>query len=202
MLAFSRVAHFASLVLALAAFGCAPPAPAQNAGSEPLILVAKPALRDQLYGATILVAKPVGNNQHLGFIVNKPTRVTLGKLFPDHLPSSKVVEPVFLGGPVNSETIFALVQRKDSPGSRSMQIASDLFLAHERDIVDRIIETESDHARFFAGLVLWRPGELDQEIKRGFWYVLDAETSLVLRKSTQGMWEELVKTQQQKANMI
>ena len=90
------------------------------------------------------------------------------------------------------------MQRKDSPGSRSMQIASDLYLAHERDVVDRIIETEADHARFFAGLVLWRPGELDQEIKRGFWYVLDAETSLVLRKSTQGMWEELVKTSSRK----
>jgi len=201
MQAFSRAVHFASILLALAAFGCAPPAPAQDAG-EPLILVAKPALRDALYGATILVAKPVGNNQHLGFIVNKPTRVTLAKLFPEHMPSQKVAEPVFLGGPVNSETIFALVQRKDSPGSRSMQISPDLFLAHERDVVDRIIETESDHARFFAGLVLWRPGELDMEIKRGFWYVLDGETSLVLRKSTQGMWEELVRRQQQKANMI
>ena len=128
--------------------------------------------------------------------------MTLAKLFPDHVPSRKVVEPVFLGGPVNSETIFALVQRKDSPSSRSMQIAPDLYLAHERDVVDRIIETEADHARFFAGLVLWRPGELDAEIRRGFWFVLDADASLVLRKSTQGMWEELVRTQQQKANTI
>jgi len=32
--------------------------------------------------------------------------------------------------------------------------------------------------------------------------VLDADSSLVLRKSTQGMWEELVRSQQQKANTI
>lgn len=201
MSAFSRFAYLGYFAIALVAFWTAS-APAQQPGDEPLILVAKPALRDNLYGATILVAKPLGNNQHIGFIVNKPTRVTLAKLFPDHVPSRKVVEPVFLGGPVNSETIFALVQRKDSPSSRSMQIAPDLYLAHERDVVDRIIETEADHARFFAGLVLWRPGELDAEIRRGFWFVLDADASLVLRKSTQGMWEELVRSQQQKANTI
>ena len=201
MSAFSRFAYLGYFAIALVAFWTAS-APAQQSGDEPLILVAKPALRDNLYGATILVAKPLGNNQHIGFIVNKPTRVTLAKLFPDHVPSRKVAEPVFLGGPVNSETIFALVQRKDSPGSRSMQIAPDLYLAHERDVVDRIIETEADHARFFAGLVLWRPGELDAEIKRGFWFVLDADSSLVLRKSTQGMWEELVRSQVQKANTI
>ena len=201
MSALSRFAYLGYFAIAIAAFGWTASAPAQPA-DEPLILVAKPALRDNLYGATILVAKPLGNNQHIGFIVNKPTRVTLAKLFPDHVPSRKVAEPVFLGGPVNSETIFALVQRKDSPGNRSMQIAPDLYLAHERDVVDRIIETEPDHARFFAGLVLWRPGELDAEIRRGFWFVLDADTSLVLRKSTQGRWEELVRTQQQKANMI
>ncbi len=201
MSALSRFAYLGYFAIALVAFWTAS-APAQQSGDEPLILVAKPALRDNLYGATILVAKPLGNNQHIGFIVNKPTRVTLAKLFPDHGPSRKVAEPVFLGGPVNSETIFALVQRKDSPSSRSMQIAPDLYLAHERDVVDRIIETEADHARFFAGLVLWRPGELDAEIRRGFWFVLDADSSLVLRKSTQGMWEELVRTQQQKANTI
>lgn len=201
MSAFSRFAYLGYFAIALVAFWTAS-APAQQPGDEPLILVAKPALRDNLYGATILVAKPLGNKQHIGFIVNKPTRVTLAKLFPDHVPSRKVAEPVFLGGPVNSETIFALVQRKDSPGSRSMQIAPDLYLAHERDVVDRIIETEADHARFFAGLVLWRPGELDAEIRRGFWFVLDADSSLVLRKSTQGMWEELVRSQVQKANTI
>jgi putative transcriptional regulator len=198
----SRLTCLASFLIALVVPGWMPAAAAQEAAGEPLILVAKPALRDNLYGATILVAKPMGNNQHIGFIVNKPTRVTLAKLFPEHVPSRKVAEPVFLGGPVNSETIFALVQRKDSPGSRSMQISADLYLAHERDIVDRIIETEADHARFFAGLVLWRPGELDTEIRRGFWYVMDSDSSLVLRRSTQGLWEELVKTQQQKANMI
>ena len=167
--------------------------PAAEPSSEPVILVARPALRDRLYGATILVAKPVGNGQHLGFIVNRPTRMTLGRMFPDHEPSKKVTDPIYLGGPVNTGTLFALVQRQGSPASGAVELLPDLHIVVERDQVDGIIEAGAEHARFFAGLVLWKPGELRSEIERGFWYVHDADASVVLRKSTDGMWEELVK---------
>ena len=193
------------LILLLAAFTVtqgAAPVQAAEANDETVILVAKPALRDRLYGATILISKPLGNGQHIGLIVNKPTPMTLGRLFPGHGPSLKVTDPVYLGGPVSTEVIFALVQRGDSPGNRSVQLTPDLYLVLDRDLVDRVIEAEADHARFFAGMVLWRPGELRLEIERGFWYVLDADASLVLRKSTTGMWEELVKRSEQQKNMI
>jgi len=55
--------------------------------SQALILVAKPGLRDPLYGSTVLIAKSVGPGEHVGFIVNRPTRFTLGKLFPGHAPA-------------------------------------------------------------------------------------------------------------------
>jgi putative transcriptional regulator len=190
------------VLLALAMTAGGVPTWAAEPSDETVILVAKPALRDRLYGATILISKPLGNGQHIGLIVNKPTPMTLGRLFPGHGPSLKVTDPVYLGGPVSTEVIFALVQRTDSPGNRSMQLTPNLYLVLDREVVDRVIEAEAEHARFFAGMVLWRPGELRAEIDRGFWYVLDADASLVLRKSTTGMWEELVKRSEQQKNLI
>ena len=187
------------LLLAVLAIAGTAPARAVEPADEPVILVAKPALRDRLYRGTILIARPLRNGQHVGFIVNRPTPVKLGTLFPDHGPSQKVVEPIYLGGPVSIEVLFALVQRKDSPGKRAMQLTPDLYLVVDRDLVDHIIESEADHARFYAGVVLWARGELDAEIARGFWYVDDADVSLVLRKSTDGMWEELVKRLEQRS---
>ena len=70
--------------------------------SKSMILVAKPELVDQLYGSTILVVTPVGGDRHAGFIVNRPTNVTLGQLLPEDGPSRKVVDPVYLGGPLSS----------------------------------------------------------------------------------------------------
>jgi putative transcriptional regulator len=169
---------------------------------DSIILVAKRQLQDKLYGATILIARPIGADRHVGFIINKPTQLTLGKLFPRHEPSRKVTDPVFLGGPVSPEVIFALVQGRESPGGRSLRILDDLYLAVDSDVVDRVIEKQPAQARFFAGMVLWRPGELQQEIKRGLWYVQDPKADMVLRKSTEGMWEELLGRSERKANSI
>lgn len=167
--------------------------------SQAVILVAKPGLRDALYGSTVLIAKSVGPDQHVGFIINRPTRFTLGKLFPEHAPAQKVIDPVYLGGPISSQLIFALVQRPDSPGGNSFQLMEDLFVAFDAETVDRIIEAEPQHTRFVAGLVAWRPGELQEEIKRGLWYVLEPDAALVLRKPTDGLWEELVRRSEQAA---
>ena len=158
--------------------------------SEPLILVAKPELRDSPYASSVLVVKPLEGGLHVGFIVNRPTRVTLGKLFPEHSPSQKVVEPVYLGGPLDVQTVFALVERPDSPGGTAFQIQPGLYAAFDAPTVDRIIESESDHARFVAGMVAWQPGELAYEIEQGAWYVLEPDAGLALRKPD-GLWEEL-----------
>jgi putative transcriptional regulator len=186
---------------AIAAIAFSSPArPADT--DEPIILVAKRQLQDKLYGSTILIARPLGGERHVGFIVNRPTQMTLSKLFPTHEPSRKVADPVFLGGPVSPEVIFALVQGRESPGGRSLKILDDLYLAIDSEVVDRIIEKQPAQARFFAGMVLWRPGELNEEVKRGLWYVADAKADLVLRKQTESMWEELVGRSERRANSI
>ena len=175
---------------------------ADEENGAPLMLVAKPGLRDEFFGASILIAKPVGNGGHVGFVINRPTDMTLGKLFPEHGPSQKVPDPVYLGGPSNTEYIFALVQSNASPGGDSLQIAKDLFIAVDAKTVDHIIEADPAHARFFAGLVAWRPGELQEELKRGLWYVQESDSDLVMRKSTDGLWEELVKRSERRAKAI
>jgi putative transcriptional regulator len=166
-----------------------------------VILVAKRQLKDQFYGATILVARPIGQDQHIGFIINRPSRVTLGQLFPKHAPSRKVPDPVFVGGPINTESIFALVQTAKNPGGRSVKLSDNLFAVLDGKLVDDVIEKDASHARFVAGLVAWRSGELGEEIRRGAWHVLAADPGLVLRKPD-GLWEELVRRAELRANGI
>ena len=170
--------------------------------SETVLLVAKRTLRDRVYGSSVLLARPLGEERHVGFIVNKPTNLTLGKLFPKHLPSQKVVDPVYLGGPVGPEVIFAMVKDSKTPGGRSLELAPGLFLAYDSAIVDHIIETQSQQARFFAGMVMWQPNELAEEVKRGLWFVLPAKPEILLRKPTESLWEDLVGRAEREANTI
>jgi putative transcriptional regulator len=173
----------AACLLLFAAFA----APAQNV-DKPLLLVASPELQG-LYSRTALLVVPMGEH-HAGFILNRATEVKLGTLFPEHAPSAKVVDPLYFGGPEMVEALFAIVPR--DPGEASIRLFGDLFVTANAATVDRIIEQTPNDARYFAGFVGWKPGELEKEIASGFWYVGDADASLVFSKEPGAMWEELV----------
>jgi putative transcriptional regulator len=194
-LVFFRALAASFAVFFLAAAGAAAP-------EDTLLLVAKRQFEDPIYGSTIVLAKPVQGGGHVGFIVNKPTKMSLAELFPEHEPSKKVADPLFLGGTVDMNLVFALVEGRGSRKDGSVRIAPDLFLAYETKAVDRIIESESDHARFFLGMVVWRPGQLDDELDRGLWYVDEPDAKLVLRRKTDDLWEELVRRLEARANTI
>ena len=193
-----RTVRFAALLFLLIAG--APLAAAEEL-SRPLMLVAKPELRDPMYGQTVLAVKPFGKDQHIGFIVNRPSKVTLGQLFPRHAPSRKVADPVYVGGPISAESIFALVQTRKHPGGRSVELMPGMYAVFDGNIVDEVIEHEAGRARFVAGLVGWRAGELRDEVSRGAWFVLVADPKIVLRKP-EGLWEEMVRRAEQLANSI
>jgi putative transcriptional regulator len=167
-----------------------------------LLLVAKRALKHPLYSSTILLAKPMPNGAHVGFILNRPTTMKLGEMFPEHEPSKKIADPLFLGGPADVNLVFAVVANHDGSRDDSLLLTPELSLAYSGGTVDRIIESESDRARFFVGLVVWRPGQLDEELKRGLWHVKEPEAKLVLRKKTDGLWDELVRESEVSAKMI
>jgi putative AlgH/UPF0301 family transcriptional regulator len=159
---------------------------------KPLILVAKPELQDKLYSSTVLVVTPIGGGQHAGFIVNRPTGATLGK---------KIQDPIYLGGPINSEVIFALVQRPDNPGGDSFEVMPGLYAAADGEVVDRLIDSGRAGTRFVAGLVAWREGELKDEIRKGAWYVLEPDAGLLTRRADV-LWEELMRRAVRAENTI
>lgn len=175
------------------------PAQAQGPGGDPdtLVLIAKPDLTDPEYRQTVLLVTPMGGDRHIGVIINRPTSRSLATLFPEHEPSKKVIDPVYFGGPFGRTAVFAIVKAKQNPGGGAIPFSRDLYFCARVDQVDRIIETTPNDARYYVGYVGWRPGELRQELDRGLWYVMDADTDLVFRKNPQNLWEELVRKSRQ-----
>jgi putative transcriptional regulator len=161
---------------------------------EAVLLIAHPAFRDLEYRQTVLLAAPVPSGGHVGVILNRPTRRSLGSLFPDHEPSKKVAEPVYYGGPFSRGALVALVKADHAPGAGSVLLMKNLYLAFRANTIDEVIETTPNEARYFVGYVGWRPGELRTEIDRGLWSVHNADVGTIFRKDTEGLWEELLQS--------
>jgi putative transcriptional regulator len=156
---------------------------------KPRLLVAVPEMQG-LYSHTALIAVPV-NDEHVGFILNRATALKLGTVFPEHAPSAKVVDPLYFGGPEMAGSIFAIV--RGNPGEPSLPLFDGLFATASAQAVDRIIEQTPNDARYYAGFVGWRAGELAKEIAAGYWIVADPSAAVVFSKDTdEALWKQLV----------
>jgi len=180
-----------ALFLALGAL-LVPGAAAQEVkASDAFLLVAKPTLNNSSFRRTVILSVPIEGDRHIGIILNRPSKRMLAELFPEHEPSKQVTEPVFFGGPMSQRAIFALVRRTENPGRGALRIMDGLFLAMTANTVDHIIEQAPQQARFYVGDVIWRPGELKDELGDGYWHVMDVDPELLFRKDTQALWDEL-----------
>lgn len=188
---FPQMRFLPRLLLLITLLAAALPAAADD-DEAAMLLVAHPAFRDADYRQTVLLAAPIPSGGHVGVIVNRPTRSPLSALFPEHGPSKKVLEPVYIGGPFSRGALVAVVRRDSSPGQGSLQMMKNLFIAFRVNTIDQIIETTPNDARYYVGHVIWRPGQLKDEIDRGVWSVLSADPDVVFRKDMENLWEELL----------
>jgi len=177
---------FGTLLIVLAAGGAAHAAEP----SQAVMLIATERLAGSGYDETVLVAVPLPTGEHFGFIINRPTDVKLATLLPGYSPSRKVVDPVYLGGPALSESLFA-VARRAPEGSSAIPLAPGLVLVMDDATVDRVIETMPNDARYLVGLVVWLSGELEEEIRAGAWEVQVADPRAVFHANPADLWQEL-----------
>lgn len=159
--------------------------------SQAVILVASEGLAASPFAQTVIVAAPIPQGGHIGFVVNRPTSVKLETLFPEQSSTHNVVEPVYVGGPMMPEAVFAVTRKAPDTGGNVLSLMAGLVVVIDSETVDHIIETTPNDARYFVGLMFWGPGELDEQIDQGAWAVRPADVDSVLPSSSRGLWKSL-----------
>jgi putative transcriptional regulator len=163
-------------------------------GAEPgtFALVASRNRPDPLYERTVIVANTLQSGEHVGFIVNKPTTVLVADLFPGDRSSNKIPDRVYLGGINKPYALHALVAGHIDPDSTWLELAPYIHVAVEATALDDVMKAAAQHARFFAGSVVWQPGELEEQLKSGAWHVVDFSPEFVFAENTAQLWDELI----------
>jgi len=159
--------------------------------SQAVILVASNRLAGSIYEQTVILAAPLPQGRHLGFVVNRPTSMKLESLFPEQASTRNVVDPVYAGGPMLSNAVFAMMRKPPDNNGNFLPLMPGLVVAIDGATVDRIIETTPNDARYFVGLMFWAPDDLEDEIRNGAWEVRPADVDTVLRANSPGLWKAL-----------
>ena len=165
-----------------------------GAGAQPpergFSLVAKPSIVDPNFQRAVVLVANAPDGATLGVILNRPTRQSLANILPGNPTLAKFTDPLHFGGPVERVGLFALFRAPASPGA-SLPVVDDLHLALDPATVEQLLLKPPAQVRFFNGYSGWAPGQLAGELRRGDWWVIEADPAAVFRKDTSTLWDEL-----------
>ena len=164
------------------------------ADEHAFLLVAKPGMIDPSFHHTVVLTVRAEDTGPVGVILNRPTSITLGTLFPDRKEFARRKDPVFLGGPVERDALlFAF--RSDKKPAKGLFVADDIYISGFSEVLAEIAGRPEDAARqrFFTGFAGWAPGQLEDEIDQGGWYVLRFDAKALFEMNPLTMYEELVR---------
>src|SRR5882672_2856814 len=183
MKACLRVALVALLAVAATAHAQAPKA---------VFLIARPGMPDPNFRETVvLVVQAAGGGEATGVIVNRPTNRSLAELLPSERFES-FTDPIFFGGPVAQQGLFALFQADRYSGA-AIPMMAGVWLAILPDSVDALLGKPPARIRFFSGYSGWAPGQLQGELDRGDWLVVEADEKTIFLKDTSRLWQDMVR---------
>ncbi len=187
-----------ALILAAALFLCmagARAGAAERGASKPAFLVATRDLPDPIFQESVILMLPPGSSPLVvGLIVNKPTRMGLGQLFPQSDALGKRTDKAYFGGPVDV-TAPSVVLRSSKPVAGAVTVFDGVYVGLDPRLVGGVLKDLSRvrDLRVYLGRAQWAPLQLAGELKRGSWYVVPADAEEVFSARPGDLWSELVR---------
>ncbi|TAM78743.1 MAG: YqgE/AlgH family protein [Acidobacteria bacterium] len=194
-IALMEVQKAASLLLScmLAAFWAPKAYAAESKRAQVEILIARDEVSDPYFHHSVVVMLPESESQlTVGLIINKPTRVTVGKLFPDSPELKNQTDHAYFGGPVEIRTP-SVVFRSQKALDNAVRLSGNVYLTFDPDLISSVFQSAKPGSglRLFLGRAQWAPGQLENEIRMGGWYKIEADGDLVFSADPDDLWPRL-----------
>ena len=170
----------------------ADPRPAQG-----MFLVATDVVQGELFAETVVLLLHYDETGAFGLVVNRPTDVELGELLADEEGLSDYRGTLFWGGPVQMDSLRALLYTDESP-DEAEKIIDSVYLVGFEDAVE-LSPTDPGRLRLYIGYAGWAPGQLDYELARGSWRILPATPEHVFADEPRALWKQLTPAEEQRA---
>ena len=156
-----------------------------------ILLVARAELPDSNFkDAVVLVMNNVGPAPG-GVIINRPTRISVSRLFPDVESLQQLDDKVYFGGPVQVRFLSFLF-RAATPPEDAIRVVDDVYISANRPLLLKLLARDKpmEGLRIFIGYSGWAPGQLEDEIARGDWTLKPADASTIFDRKSDRVWPE------------
>jgi len=172
------------------------------------LLVATPALVDPNFARAVVLLLDHDDAGSLGVVLNRPTPVGVRDVLAPWARLAGSPQVVFQGGPVSLDSALGIAvvpgeSRDDGPrdplGWRRVHGAIGLV---DLEAPPELLAAELGSLRIFAGYAGWGPGQLEDELVEGAWYVVDSEPGDVSVPAPERLWRAVLRRQRNELAMV
>ena len=150
-------------------------------------LIAMPGMADGNFEGAVVYLCEHNERGALGLVINKPIDIKLKNLFEKvelKLDREEFAEqPVFFGGPVQTERGFVLHEKvvtEAGPYNSTMSVPGGLEMTTSKDVLEALSSgTGPKRVLVTLGYSGWQAGQLEDEIGRNGWLTVDADPSVI-----------------------
>jgi putative transcriptional regulator len=155
------------------------------------LLIATPSLLDPNFRRTVVLLLEHTADGAIGVVLNRPSDTEAREAVPDLRAVLLDDEPIFLGGPVQPDTVIALADHTDPLDADDDPICGSIASLEFDDDPDRL-QASVSRARVFAGYAGWDSGQLEGEIEEQAWFTEEALPGDVFCSDPVHLWSHVL----------
>ena len=162
-------------------------------------LIAMPGMLDDTFAGAVVYLCEHSDKGALGLVINKPIDIKLKNLFEKvelALEGGDLAEqPVFYGGPVQTERGFVLHEAADETQaySSTMEVPGGLSMTTSRDVLEALAGGGGPKRVLITlGCSGWSAGQLEEELGRNGWLTVDADPKIIFDTPAEKRYERAV----------
>jgi len=158
------------------------------------LLVASRDLGDPHFVHTVVLLIRYDAQGVVGLVLNRRTDVPLSRALDGVKAAKERSDRIFLGGPVETPSVFALLQAK-ARIEGAEQIFDGVYLISAKPLFEQTISERPDPKvfRVYMGYAGWTKEQLQMEVQLGAWYIFPGDAATVFNSDPDSLWFQMIR---------
>lgn len=158
------------------------------------LLVASRDLGDPNFAQTVILLVHYDSQGVLGLMLNRRTKFPLSRVLADFEAAKNRSDPVYLGGPVDTPTVFALY-KSAAKIEGADHIFDKVYLILSKPAFEQTLSAQPDPSAFhvYLGYAGWNRDQLQREVELGSWFIFPADANVVFSSDPDSLWRQMIR---------